>query len=174
MDLETEGRRSGSGPWQSVEDVFDGGKRKLLERAGTYAFSHSLHEGSPLQMQWLFYGQSELPVAVQTWELPAGGFEGMHSHAEPGRPLEEIYVVTEGTGEMTVDDETYSIGVGDAVLARVGTRHDLRNTGEGPLKVMVIWGEPRPADYSNLGSAKGARMARADASPPFNAGNHPL
>jgi oxalate decarboxylase/phosphoglucose isomerase-like protein (cupin superfamily) len=56
----------------------------------------------------------------------------------------------------------------------VGTRHDLRNTGERPLKVMVIWGEPRPADYSNLGSAKVARMARADVSPPPTAGNHPL
>lgn len=146
----------------------------MLERAGTHAFRYNLHGGAPLQMQWLFYGKSELPVAVQTWELPPGGFEGMHSHAEPGRPLEEIYVVTEGMGEMTVEDVTYPVRVGDAVLAGVGTRHDLRNTGEGPLKVLVIWGEPRPADYSNFGSAQGARMARAQASPDWNAGNHPL
>ena len=137
----------------------------MLERAGTRAFRYNLHEGSPLQMQWLFYGQSELPVAVQTWELPPGGFEGMHSHAEPGRPLEEIYVVTEGTGQMTVEDETYSVAVGDAVLAKVGTRHDLRNTGKGPLKVLVIWGEPKPVDYSDFGSAKMARVARTDSSP---------
>ena len=114
----------------------------MLERAGTHAFRYNLHEGSPLQMQWLFYGQSELPVAVQTWELPPGGFEGMHSHAEPGRPLEEIYVVTEGMGEMTVEDETYSVRVGDAVLASVGTRHDLRNTGEGPLKAGYLGRAP--------------------------------
>src|SRR4051794_37138582 len=145
----------------------------MLERAGTHAFRYSLHEGSPLQMQWLFYGQSELPVAVQTWELPPGGFEGMHSHAEPDRPLEEIYVFTEGTGEMTVDGETYSVAAGDAVLARVGTRHDLRNTGQGPLKVLVIWGEPRPADYSGFGSARMARAARVEASPGRNVDNCP-
>jgi mannose-6-phosphate isomerase-like protein (cupin superfamily) len=146
----------------------------MLERAGTHAFRYNLHEGSPLQMQWLFYGQSELPVALQTWELPPGGFEGMHSHSEPGRPLEEIYVVTEGMGQMTVEDETYSIGVGDAVLARVGSRHDLRNTGKGPLRVLVIWGEPRAADYSNFGSAKMARIARTEAPPDSHARNRPL
>ncbi|GAA5194213.1 hypothetical protein GCM10023346_21090 [Arthrobacter gyeryongensis] len=143
----------------------------MLERSGTYAFPYNLHEGSPLRMQWLFYGQSELPVALQIWELPPGGFEGIHSHAEPGRPLEEIYVVTEGMGQMTVEDETYSIGVGDAVLARVGCRHDLRNTGQGPLKMLVLWGEPRAADYSTFGSAKMARIARTEAPLDRNAGN---
>lgn len=136
----------------------------MLERAGAHAFQHNLHEGSPLQMQWLFHGHSKLPVAVQTWEVPPGGFEGMHAHADPDRPLEEIYVVTEGTAQMTVEDESYSLGVGDAVLAKVGARHDLRNTGKGPLKVLVIWGEPRLVDYSDFGSAKMARTARAQAS----------
>ena len=137
----------------------------MLERAGNYTFQHTLHEGSPLQMQWLFYGQSELPVAIQTWELPPGGFEGMHSHGHSNRPLEEIYVVTEGTGQMTVEDEIHQLAVGDAVLAKAGVRHDLLNTGKGPLKVLVIWGEPRPVDYSEFGSAKEALMARTDATP---------
>ncbi|MFD1210707.1 cupin domain-containing protein [Arthrobacter sp. GCM10027362] len=135
----------------------------MLERAGAHAFRYNLHEGSPLQMQWLFYGQSELPVAVQAWELPPGGFEGMHSHAEPDRPLEEIYVVTAGTGQMTVDGHVYPVSAGDAVLARVGTEHDLRNTGDEPLKVLVIWGEPGSADYSSFGSAKRALAARTEA-----------
>lgn len=136
----------------------------MLERAGDHAFPYSLHDGSPLRMQWHFYGQSELPVAVQTWELPPGGFEGMHSHDRSGIPLEEIYVVTEGTGRMTVDGDEYTVQAGDAVLAKVGTQHDLRNTGEGPLKLLVVWGQPQPSDYSGFGSAKMARLARNDAS----------
>ena len=68
-----------------------------------------------------FLRQSELPVAVQTWELPPGGFEGMPAHAGPDGALEEIYVVIEGAGRMEIDGETFEIGAGDSVLARPGT-----------------------------------------------------
>lgn len=132
----------------------------MLERSGDHDFDYALHEGSPVRVQWHFYGQSELPVAVQTWELPPGGFEGMHAHTENDLPLEEIYMVLEGVGHMRVDGETFDIAKGDSVLARAGTSHDLRNTGDGPLKVLVIWGTPGAADYSSFGSAKLAQAAR--------------
>ncbi|WP_227878384.1 cupin domain-containing protein [Arthrobacter dokdonensis] len=133
----------------------------MLERSGDYGFDYELHEGSPVRIQWHFHGQSELQVAVQTWELPPGGFEGMHAHTENDTPLEEIYIVIEGAGRMRVDDETFDIAAGDSVLARVGTTHDLRNTGDGPLKMLIVWGKPGSADYSNFGSAKSAEAARA-------------
>lgn len=132
----------------------------MLERSGDHDFDYALHEGSPVRVQWHFYGQSELPVAVQTWELPPGGFEGMHAHTEHDLPLEEIYTVLDGTGRMRVDEETFDIATGDSVLARAGTSHDLRNTGDGPLRVLVIWGKPGAADYSHFGSAKLAQAAR--------------
>ncbi|MGD6980673.1 MULTISPECIES: cupin domain-containing protein [Citricoccus] len=136
----------------------------MLERAGDHAFPYSLHDGPPLQMQWHFYGQSEMPVAVQSWELPPGGFEGMHSHGSSDMPLEEVYVVTAGTGHMTIDGKEYMVQAGDAVLAKVGTQHDLRNTGDVPLKLLVVWGQPKPSDYSDFGSAKMARLARDEPS----------
>lgn len=132
----------------------------MLERSGDHDFDYALHEGSPVRVQWHFYGQSELPVAVQTWELPPAGFEGMHAHTEHDLPLEEIYIVLDGTGRMRVDEETFDIATGDSVLARAGTSHDLRNTGDGPLRVLVIWGKPGAADYSHFGSAKLAQAAR--------------
>jgi mannose-6-phosphate isomerase-like protein (cupin superfamily) len=49
-------------------------------------------------------------------------------------------------------------------LAKVGTQHDLRNTGDGPLKLLVVWGQPKPSDYSDFGSAKMARLARDESS----------
>lgn len=55
----------------------------------------------------------------------------------------------------------------------VGFRHDLRNTGNGPLKVLVIWGEPRAADYSDFGSVKMAKLARTEAPPAASAPEHP-
>lgn len=90
----------------------------------------------------------------------------MHAHGEPDMPLEEIYVFVEGTGRMSVDGEEYPVKAGDAVLAKVGTRHDVRNTGDGPLKLLVVWGQPQPSDYSDIGSANAARLAREEPSPP--------
>ncbi|WP_211878312.1 cupin domain-containing protein [Pseudarthrobacter albicanus] len=85
----------------------------------------------------------------------------MHAHTENDIPLEEIYIVIEGAGRMRIDDETFDVATGDSVLARVGTTHDLRNTGDGPLKILVVWGKSGTADYSDFGSAKLAQAARA-------------
>ncbi|TJY67524.1 cupin domain-containing protein [Arthrobacter sp. CAU 1506] len=133
----------------------------MLEQRGDFAFDYNLHGGTaPVKMQWLFQEQSRLPVAVQTWELPPGGTEGMHSHTDSSRPLEELYVVMEGTARMTVDGQVYQLAAGDAVLAPVGSEHDVANTGSGPLRLLVVWGEPGTADYTAFGSHRAAKAAR--------------
>ena len=132
----------------------------MLERAGSTAFDYQLHAGSDLaQIQWYFLDRSRLPVAVQMWELPPGGSEGMHAHTEE-RPLEELYLVVEGAARMRVDGESFDLKAGDAVLAPAGSEHDFRNTGETTVKVVVIWGEPGQADWSGFGTAKASRRAR--------------
>lgn len=136
-------------------------KTSALEKSGEHSFEYELHGGAPMRMQWHFYGRSELPVAVQTWELPPGGFEGMHAHTENDIPLEEMYVVIAGTGRLQVDSTTYDVAAGDAVLAPVGSEHDLRNTGDIPLKVLVVWGKPGTADYSGFASDTLAKAAHS-------------
>ena len=37
-------------------------------------------------------------------------------------------------------------------LAPAGVEHDLRNTGDGVLRVLVVWGEPGHKDFSSFGS----------------------
>lgn len=136
----------------------------MLERRGSYAFDYDLHGGSaPVRMQWLFHGRSELPVAVQVWELPPGGTEGMHAHAREDRPLEELYVIMDGSARMHLDGTSHDLAAGDALLAPVGSEHDLANTGPGPLRVLVVWGEPGTADYSSFGSWRSANAARTPA-----------
>ncbi|MCY0904823.1 cupin domain-containing protein [Arthrobacter sp. H14-L1] len=132
----------------------------MIEHSGEHAFDYRLHGGSPVRMQWLFFDQSNLGIAVQTWELPPGGCEGMHAHTDDDMALEEIYIVTEGTGQMEVSGETFDISAGDSVLAKVGASHDLRNTGTGPLKLVVVWGAPGASDFSGFGSAQLARQVR--------------
>ncbi|MDA3625470.1 cupin domain-containing protein [Saccharopolyspora sp. WRP15-2] len=133
----------------------------MLERAGSAAFDYDMHGGTALtRVQWYFLDRARLPVAVQLWELPPGGAEGMHAHRED-EPLEELYLVVEGTATMRVDEQTHVLGPGDAVLAPVGSDHDLHNTGGTVLKVVVVWGRPAEADWSNFGTARASRQARA-------------
>ncbi|MDR7300350.1 cupin domain-containing protein [Haloactinomyces albus] len=135
----------------------------MIERSGTAAFDYDLHGGTDLtRIQWHFFGRSRLPVAVQTWELPPGGAEGMHAHPEED-PLEELYLVVDGSAVMRVDERTFEMQPGDAVLAPVGAEHDVRNSGESTLKLVVIWGRPAPTDWSSYGTAKAAREATARA-----------
>ncbi|WP_114454780.1 cupin domain-containing protein [Halopolyspora algeriensis] len=131
----------------------------MIERSQTTAFDYDLHGGTDLtRIQWHFFDRSRLPVAVQTWELPPGGAEGMHAHPHED-PLEELYLVVDGSAVMRVDGQTFEMGPGDAVLAPVGSEHDVRNPGETTLKLVVVWGRPAPADWSHYGTAKAARRA---------------
>ncbi|WP_028936355.1 cupin domain-containing protein [Pseudonocardia spinosispora] len=126
------------------------------EGAGVGAFEHVLHGGSPVRMQWYFREESRLPVAFQTWEFPPGGWEGEHTHRSD-QPLDELYLLLQGSAEMTVSGVRHSLGPGDAVLAPAGVPHDFRNTGSGPAKVLVVWGPPgAPVDWTAFGSGRAA------------------
>lgn len=135
----------------------------MLERRDDYAFDYQLHEAPlPTKIQWHFLGSSRLPVGVQSWEIPVGGTEGMHTHHADadGRALDEIYLVTEGSARMTVDGVTHDLGPGDTVLAAAGVDHDLVNTGDVPLRLVFVFGFQGDADYSQFELTKDAHERR--------------
>lgn len=66
--------------------------------------------------------------------LPPGASIGEHAH----RGDEEIYLILEGNGQMTLDGETVEVGPGDLCLTRSGHSHSLRNTGNTPLRLVVV------------------------------------
>ena len=111
-------------------------------------------------MKFHFVDFMAMPVAIQTWELDPGGHEGMHSHDPDTMALEEFYLVLEGTARMQVGVETHQLRAGDSVLAPAGVEHDLRNTGDGVLRVLVVWGEAGRKDFSSFGSLAAALAAR--------------
>jgi mannose-6-phosphate isomerase-like protein (cupin superfamily) len=64
---------------------------------------------------------------------------------EPGRqleahvdPMEEIYFVLSGEGEMSLDDETRHVVPGDAIWIPTGSRHGLANTGNEDCVILVV------------------------------------
>jgi len=61
--------------------------------------------------------------------------EKLSSHADP---MEEIYFVLSGSGEMGVDDENRQVGPGDATWIPTGSSHRLLNNGEADLVILVV------------------------------------
>ena len=59
----------------------------------------------------------------------------IESHTDP---MEEIYFVIMGEGEMSVGEETRHVIPGDAVWIPAGAPHALENTGEELLFLMVV------------------------------------
>ena len=71
---------------------------------------------------------------ILTIDLPPGGSVGYHTHGED----EEVYVILEGRGIMTVNDEKRDVRAGDVILNKPGWSHGVENTGEDDLKIFVF------------------------------------
>jgi len=70
-----------------------------------------------------------------------------HAYVPPGEmlighvdPMEEIYYIHTGQGRMRVGDEICDVKPGDAVHIPIGQFHELTNTGEEVLTVLVVAG----------------------------------
>ena len=63
-------------------------------------------------------------------------------HAHEGS--DKIYFVIEGTGAFTIGDEEESLGAGNAVMARAGVPHGVRNGSDENL-VLLVTMAPRPS-----------------------------
>jgi mannose-6-phosphate isomerase-like protein (cupin superfamily) len=70
--------------------------------------------------------------------LEPGQTTDRHYHAE----TEEIYFVLEGEGELEVDGDRERVREGDAVPIAPGAWHQLRNVGEGPLRILCCCAPP--------------------------------
>jgi mannose-6-phosphate isomerase-like protein (cupin superfamily) len=66
--------------------------------------------------------------------LPPGSSIGVHSHPNE----EEVYIILQGIGTMTVDAEQRRVVEGDMILTQPGSSHALLNDGKGLLKVVAI------------------------------------
>ena len=61
--------------------------------------------------------------------------KSIESHVDP---MEEIYFISKGEGEMTVGDETRHVVPGDAIWLPAKVPHALSNTGEEELFILVV------------------------------------
>lgn len=70
--------------------------------------------------------------------IPPGEEIGEEVHPD----VDQILLFVEGRGESILDGETGSIGPSDLVLVRAGTRHNFRNLGDEPLRLVTVYAPP--------------------------------
>lgn len=79
--------------------------------------------------------QGSLFDHVDYVEVPSGADIGFHRHAETE---EEVYIVMDGNGQMTLGDETFRVERGDIIINPPGGGHALVNDSGFPIKLVVI------------------------------------
>ena len=58
----------------------------------------------------------------------------------------QFFRFEEGNGKVDIDTNTYDVGDGSGVIVPAGARHNVRNTGSGPLKLYTIYAPPEHKD----------------------------
>ncbi|QIK96540.1 cupin domain-containing protein [Sphingomonas sp. HDW15A] len=59
---------------------------------------------------------------------------------------DQFFRFEEGAGKVDVDDSSYDVVDGSGVIVPAGARHNVRNTGDGPLKLYTLYGPPEHKD----------------------------
>jgi mannose-6-phosphate isomerase-like protein (cupin superfamily) len=67
--------------------------------------------------------------------LAPGADIGHHTHTDDN---EELYIVVDGRGLMSLDGEEFEVRPGDVILNRAGGSHGLKNVGNEDLRIVVI------------------------------------
>ena len=87
--------------------------------------------------------------------LPPGCDIGAEVHED----RDQFFRFEEGSGQVDIDDNSYDVADGSGVIVPAGARHNVRNTGSGPLKLYTIYGPPEHID-GLVEASKADAMAR--------------
>jgi len=112
---------------------------ELAEHNGN--FRHVLYTGKHLQLVLM--------------SLKPGEEIGDEVHKD----RDQFFRVEKGKGQIVIDGKTHKIKSDDAIVVPAGSRHNLINTGEKPLKLYTLYGPPNHVDQLVQ-----ATKAEADAS----------
>ena len=104
----------------------------------------NISDRAVMETTYLAHGGAIAQMVLDRRILKEIGFLAIAT-LEPGKqieahvdPMEEIYFVLSGSGEMRVDDESKQVGPGDATWIPTGSRHALMNNGREDCVVLVV------------------------------------
>lgn len=70
--------------------------------------------------------------------------EEIGAEVHPDR--DQFFRFEEGRGSVDIDGVENKVGEDFAVIVPAGARHNVRNTGDGPLRMYTIYGPPEHVD----------------------------
>ncbi len=70
--------------------------------------------------------------------IPPGGEIGDEVHPD----TDQILLFVEGKGEALLEGAVSPVGRDRLVFVPAGTRHNFRNTGEGPMRLVTVYAPP--------------------------------
>ena len=88
----------------------------------------------------VLYTGGYLQLVLMT--LPPGCDIGAEVHDD----RDQFFRFEDGEGEVDIDDNTYRVEDGSGIIVPAGARHNVRNTGNRPLKLYTIYGPPEHKD----------------------------
>ena len=59
---------------------------------------------------------------------------------------DQFFRVEQGRGEVVIDGRAHAVEDDDAIVVPAGARHNVRNTGDAPLKLYTLYGPPEHRD----------------------------
>jgi len=95
------------------------------------------HAGKGLVKNTSLYGTEDFSTNLRFIiysELKPGTSVGYHTHENN----EEVYVILNGRGTMTVNGQTHEVSTGDVILNKPYWSHGLENTSDADLKILVF------------------------------------
>ena len=91
------------------------------------------HNGGGQTTGYSFFAKApKLSLVFRKRAFKPGSAIGYHEQKE-----DEIYYVLSGRGLMTVDDKSFEVGPGTAVLTRPGSSHGLKQIGAEELVILI-------------------------------------
>jgi mannose-6-phosphate isomerase-like protein (cupin superfamily) len=114
----------------------------VLERDADVAKTEpGTHKGGGETVGYSFFAKTpNLKLVFRKRALKPGSGIGYHEQKE-----DEIYYVLSGRGVMMIDDKSFDVTPGTAVLTRPGSSHGLKQAGPDDLVILISYEQaPRP------------------------------
>ena len=95
------------------------------------------HDGGGMTTGYSFFSQAkDLKMVFRKRVLHKGSAIGYHL-----QKADEVYYIVSGEGVMKMNDETFKVKAGDAILTRPGSSHGLRPEGRKDLVIIITYQE---------------------------------
>ena len=95
-------------------------------------------DGSEIRELLAYRNSSIRQQSLAEARIPVNGCTLEHYHPKS----EEIYFITEGSGEIRINEEIQPVHPGDAIAIPPGQKHKLWNRGPGVLRLLCCCAPP--------------------------------